>query len=42
MMINRTRESIENRIFKLQQNPVENARLIRKWQRILRAFEAPF
>jgi hypothetical protein len=27
---------IENRINKLKQNPVENANLIKKWERMLR------
>lgn len=30
---------IENRIAKLKTNPVENARLIKKWERILRKAE---
>ena len=30
------RERIENRIAKLETNPVENASLIRKWKRYLR------
>lgn len=35
-MIKRTIESIENRIAKLSQKPVENAKLINKWKRIYR------
>lgn len=31
---------IEMRIRKLETNPVENAKLIKKWQRILRKAEA--
>ncbi len=31
--------AIENRINKLKNNPVENANLIRKWQRLLRKAE---
>lgn len=35
-MVPLTRLHIENRISKLSQNPVENARLIKKWKRMLR------
>ena len=31
-----TKTQIENRIAKLKTNPVENANLIRKWERLLR------
>ena len=31
---------IENRIAKLKGNPVENANLIKKWERLLRRVEA--
>lgn len=31
-----TKSAIELRIAKLKQNPVENFRLIRKWERMLR------
>ena len=37
MTLNKTR--IENRIAKLKTNPVENANLIRKWERMLRRCE---
>ena len=30
------KERIENRIAKLKNNPVENAKLIKKWERLLR------
>ena len=30
---------VENRIAKLKTNPIENANLIRKWERILRKCE---
>lgn len=30
------RERIENRIAKLKTNPIENAKLIKKWERYLR------
>lgn len=30
---------IENRIAKLKNNPVENAKLIKKWERMLRKAE---
>lgn len=33
------REDIILRIEKLKTNPVENAKLIRKWERILRNFD---
>ena len=39
-MIKRTLESVENRIAKLQTNPVENAKLIKKWQRLYRRLKA--
>jgi hypothetical protein len=35
-MINRSVESVKNHIAKLQQKPVENAKLIKKWERLLR------
>lgn len=35
----RTRNDIVLRIEKLKTKPVENARLIRKWERILRNFD---
>ena len=31
---------IENRIAKLKNSPVENAKLIKKWERMLRKVEA--
>ena len=31
-----TKSAIENRIAKLKTNPVENANLIKKWERLLR------
>ena len=31
-----TKSYIENRIAKLKTNPVENANLIKKWERLLR------
>lgn len=34
-----TKSYIENRIAKLKANPVENANLIRKWERYLRRVE---
>ena len=34
-----TKTQIENRIAKLKTNPVENANLIRKWERMLRKVE---
>lgn len=34
-----TKLHIENRIRKLMMNPVENARLIKKWERMLRRVE---
>jgi hypothetical protein len=39
-MIKRTVQSIESRIAKLSTNPVENAKIIKKWQRILRRVKA--
>lgn len=41
-MFERTIESVENRIAKLSQKPVENARLINKWKRIYRRMKTPF
>ena len=35
-----TKSYIESRIAKLSTNPVENARLINKWKRMLRRAEA--
>ena len=37
-MIPMTKERIELRIAHLQQKPVENAKLIKKWERLLRNF----
>lgn len=37
-MIIKTKEMVENHIAKLKQKPVENAKLIRKWERLLRKF----
>lgn len=34
-----TKLHIENRIAKLKTNPVENANLIKKWERMLRRIE---
>lgn len=34
-----TKAQIENRITKLKTNPVENANLIKKWERMLRKAE---
>lgn len=34
-----TKTQIENRIAKLKINPVENANLIKKWERMLRKVE---
>lgn len=34
-----TKLHIENRIAKLKTNPVENANLIKKWERLLRRVE---
>ena len=34
-----TKTQIEQRIVKLKTNPVENANLIRKWERMLRKAE---
>ena len=34
--MNLNKQYIENRIAKLETNPVENANLIRKWKRYLR------
>lgn len=31
-----SKSQIENRIAKLKNNPVENAKLIKKWERLLR------
>lgn len=38
-MIIRNKLYIENRIAKLETKPVENAKLIRKWKRILRNYK---
>jgi len=38
-MTKRTRQDILNRIDKLKIKPVENAKLIKKWERILRNFD---
>lgn len=38
-MITRDRLYIENRLDTLRRKPVENAKLIKKWERILRKFE---
>ena len=38
-MTKRTRQDILNRIVKLKIKPVENAKLIKKWERILRNFD---
>ena len=38
-MKNYTKAEIENRITKLKNKPVENAKLIRKWERMLRRTE---
>ena len=38
-MLTRDRNYIENRLDALRRNPVENAKLIKKWERILRKFE---
>lgn len=35
-----TKSYIEQRIAKLKTNPVENANLIKKWERLLRRAEA--
>ena len=35
----KTRNEILNRIEKLKTKPVENAKLIRKWERILRNYD---
>ena len=35
-----SKSQIENRISKLKNNPVENAKLINKWKRMLRRVEA--
>lgn len=34
-----TKTQIENRIAKLKTKPIENANLIRKWERLLRKVE---
>lgn len=39
-MINRNRLYIENRLASLRRDPTVNARLIKKWERILRKFDA--
>ena len=38
-MTKRTRQDILNRIDKLKIKPIENAKLIKKWERILRNFD---
>jgi hypothetical protein len=38
--MNYTKSYIENRIRKLEMNPVQNANIIRKWKRILRKAES--
>lgn len=38
-MIIRDRLYIENRLDTLRRKPVENAKLIKKWERILRNYE---
>ena len=37
-MISKTKEGIALRIAHLQQKPVENAKLIKKWERLLRKY----
>lgn len=37
-MIIKTKEKVENRIAKLKQKPIENAKLIKKWERMLKKF----
>ena len=37
--MNYTKDYVENRIAKLMRNPVVNANLIKKWQRVLRRIE---
>ena len=37
-MIIKTKEMVENRIAKLNQKSVENAKLIKKWERMLKKF----
>ena len=39
-MINRNELYIKNRIAKLRRKPVENAKIIKKWERIMRKLEA--
>lgn len=39
-MLTNNRIYIENRLASLRRDPVANARLIKKWERILRKFEA--
>lgn len=39
-MKNYTKTEIENRITKLKKNPVRNAKLIAKWERLLRRIES--
>ena len=38
--MNRDRIYIENRLASLRRDPVVNTRLIKKWERILRKFDA--
>lgn len=38
-MTKRTRQDILNHIDKLKIKPIENAKLIKKWERILRNFD---
>ena len=37
-MISKTKEGIALRLAHLQQKPVENAKLIKKWERLLRKY----
>ena len=39
-MINRNELYIKNRIAKLRRKPVENEKIIKKWERIMRKLEA--
>ena len=38
-MIKKNKQAIENRIAHLSQKPVENAKLIKKWERKLRNYK---
>ena len=38
--MNRNRLYIENRLTRLRMKPSENARLIKKWERMLRRYDA--